>query len=170
MEVGHTAQRVALEGLRANTDLGEDLTAYAEQIVTGISQHRAEIDGRLAKLIRDYAYERVAAVDRNLMRLAAYELIYVDDVPPAVTLNEAVEIAKKYSTAESGRFVNGVLGQLLLGTPKANWVPPTTPGEPTDEEPDAPEPEPEVEEIPEGPEAEKLLKVGAWKIRRGDDA
>ncbi len=85
---------------------------YAEELVRGTLDHLAEIDGRITALTPDWTPDRQAAVDRNLLRLAAYELLYRPDAPVAAVVNEAVELAKKYSTAESGRFVNGVLGAL----------------------------------------------------------
>src|SRR5208283_3207039 len=109
---------------------------------------------------------RVAAVDRNVMRIGAYELLHVPSVPPAVTLNEAVEIAKKYSTAESGKFVNGVLGRFLLDTPKAKWDAATAPIEVEEKGESAPPPEIEEFEVDEA-EAKKLLKVGGWTLRSG---
>ena len=85
---------------------------YSEELVRGTLDHLAEIDGRITALTPDWTPDRQAAVDRNLLRLAAYELLYRPDAPVAAVVNEAVELAKKYSTAESGRFVNGVLGAL----------------------------------------------------------
>jgi len=85
---------------------------YSEELVRGALEHLAEIDGRITALTPDWTPDRQAAVDRNLLRLAAYELLYRPDAPVAAVVNEAVELAKKYSTAESGRFVNGVLGAL----------------------------------------------------------
>jgi N utilization substance protein B len=85
---------------------------YSEALVRGALEHLAEIDGRLTALTPDWTPDRQAAVDRNILRLAAYELLYRPDAPVAAVVNEAVELAKKYSTADSGRFVNGVLGAL----------------------------------------------------------
>jgi N utilization substance protein B len=81
-------------------------------LVHGVQQARQEIDMRLAALSTGWGLERQAAVDRNIMRLAAYEILYLPDIPTGASINEAVELAKKFSTAESGRFVNGVLGTL----------------------------------------------------------
>ena len=85
---------------------------YSEELVRGTLEHQAEIDGRITVLTPDWTPDRQAAVDRNILRLAAYELLYRPDAPVAAVVNEAVELAKKYSTADSGRFVNGVLGAL----------------------------------------------------------
>jgi len=85
---------------------------FAEELVRGALEHQDEIDGRLTELATDWGLDRQAAVDRNILRLSAYEILYRPDSPVAAVVNEAVELAKKYSTAESGRFVNGVLGAL----------------------------------------------------------
>lgn len=84
-------------------------------LIEGTIIRREEIDGRLDALSTGWGLERQAAVDRNIMRLAAYEILYLADIPSGATINEAVELAKKYSTAESGRFVNGILGALAGG-------------------------------------------------------
>lgn len=85
---------------------------YAEILVRETLAHLTEIDPQIAALTPDWTADRQAAVDRNILRLASYELLYRPDAPVAAVVNEAVELAKKYSTAESGRFVNGVLGAL----------------------------------------------------------
>ncbi len=96
----------------AQSHLDESSQALAEDLVRGTLQHRDLIDSRVAALATDWALDRQAVVDRNILRLASYELLYRPDSPVAAVVNEAVELAKKYSTAESGRFVNGVLGAL----------------------------------------------------------
>jgi N utilization substance protein B len=90
--------------------------SFAQTLVRGVLEKMQEIDDRLSALSTGWALDRQAAVDRNIMRLAAYEILYLPDIPTGATINEAVEIAKKYSTAESGRFVNGILGSLVMQT------------------------------------------------------
>ena len=82
---------------------------YAVDVVTGVREHGATIDTLIKRLAPDWPIERMAAVDRAVLRLGVYELQQRPDVPTAVILDEAVELAKRYSTEESGRFVNGVL-------------------------------------------------------------
>jgi N utilization substance protein B len=95
------------------SDEGEELDAqtraYAEQLVAGVSKHIAELDGVIERYAANYKLERIAAVDRNIIRLAIYEMFHCDDVPPVVAINEAIEIAKRFGSEESGRFVNGIL-------------------------------------------------------------
>ena len=75
-------------------------------------ERRAAIDERIAKYTDNWDLPRIAAVDRNILRLAMYEMLFRDDIPPVVSINEAVDIAKKFSTRESGAFVNGILDRL----------------------------------------------------------
>jgi N utilization substance protein B len=85
---------------------------YAETLVSGVAAHLPEIDGWLSRLSHDWAVERMPAVDRALLRMAAYELLHEPAVPVGAVIDEAVELAKSYSTEGSGRFVNGVLSKL----------------------------------------------------------
>lgn len=86
--------------------------AYAESLIKGVLGHQAEIDESIVKVVENFRLERLAAVDRNVLRLAAYELMHCPDVPGPVILNEAIDIAKALSAGESGSFVNGVLDKL----------------------------------------------------------
>jgi N utilization substance protein B len=87
--------------------------AYVRATLEGVVEHRAELDETIRGLLEGWRLERLANVDKNVLRLALYELMHRRNVPPAVVVNEAVEIAKTYSTAESGKFVNGILGAYL---------------------------------------------------------
>ena len=164
MEVGKARLPDALNSLRANADFPPELLSFAELLLNGVHDRQSMLDDKLASMVIEWDFDRLAPVDRNLMRIAAYELYFIDDMPPAVSINEAIEIAKKYSTAESGKFINGVLGRVLLDSPKANWD--SAAHADRHEEPGPPEPEPEEEELkPDAPEAKELSKIGLWKIR-----
>lgn len=86
--------------------------AYADELVLGICERRSEVDERISQASENWRVERMTPVDRNLLRLAAYELEFVPDVPRAVAIDEAVEIAKRFGTEESSKFVNGVLERI----------------------------------------------------------
>jgi transcription antitermination protein NusB len=90
---------------------------FAEPLIRGALDHRDEADALIKKHAQNWDLHRMAAVDRNVLRLAIYEMLYRDDIPPVVSINEAVDIAKKFSTQDSGKFVNGILdkvkGELL---------------------------------------------------------
>jgi transcription antitermination protein NusB len=87
---------------------------FADHLIQGTAAHRDELDGVIMKYTQNWAMERMAGIDRCLMRLAAFELLYDLDTPVSVIINEALEIAKKYSTAESSKFVNGILDKVKL--------------------------------------------------------
>ena len=89
-----------------------EVREYTERLVQGTLFHLDEIDGVLAKYAEHWELHRMAVVDRNIMRFGAYELLYVEDVPPKVVINEAVNIAKKFSQEDSGKFVNGILDKI----------------------------------------------------------
>jgi N utilization substance protein B len=85
---------------------------FALPLVEGALEHRAEIDELISRYAENYELHRLAVVDRNVLRLAIYEMLHRNDIPPVVSINEAIEIAKKFSTAESGKFVNGLLDRV----------------------------------------------------------
>ncbi len=99
------------------TRLSRDTLDFARTIFLGAWERRAELDARIGECAHDWPVDRMARVDLMLLRLALFELLYVPDVPPSVTADEAVELAKKYSTAESGRFINGILGNVIRALP-----------------------------------------------------
>jgi N utilization substance protein B len=85
---------------------------YARQLISGICAHWQEIDSALARCSHNWRIERMAAVDRNILRIAAYEMLHEEDVPPTVAINEALEIAKRYAELEAISFINGILDSL----------------------------------------------------------
>ena len=85
---------------------------YAAVLLRGLAEHLDDVDTLLRRYARDWALERMPVIDRNVLRVAVYELAHRPDVPTGAVLSEAVELASRYSTAESGRFVNGVLAKV----------------------------------------------------------
>jgi N utilization substance protein B len=85
---------------------------YVEEMVTGILSHKSEIDGEINRISKRWKVEKMNPVDRNILRIGCYELIFKADIPPKVSINEAVELAKKYGTEKSSAFVNGILDRL----------------------------------------------------------
>jgi N utilization substance protein B len=85
---------------------------YLTHLVTGVVLHKQEIDEKITKHLEKWSLERLATVDRNLLRIAVFELLYSKDVPVNVVLDEAIEIAKLYGDEKSGRFINGVLSKI----------------------------------------------------------
>ena len=87
---------------------------FAVPLVEGVLQHRSETDERISRYTENYELGRLAVVDRNILRLAIYEMLHRHDIPPVVSINEAIEIAKRFGTEESSRFVNGILDRVKL--------------------------------------------------------
>ncbi len=106
------AGRSALEVLQERRALGIRVPGFTEDLVTGVEERRTELDRLLGEHAEGWSVPRMAAVDRAVLRVACYELLFRDDVPTAVAIDEAVAAAKELSTADSGRFVNGVLGRI----------------------------------------------------------
>ncbi len=92
------------------------VAGFTTMLVSGVRQHGRDIDRILQELEIGWSMDRQVSVDRNILRMAAFELLYLTTIPASATINEAVELAKKYSTSESGRFVNGVLGAMVART------------------------------------------------------
>jgi N utilization substance protein B len=109
-----------VRGLQLDGTLEERLTAqeppvkeYTVDLVRGVTEHRSKIDGLLRSYSEGWSLERMPAVDRNVLRIGVFEVLYVDDVPDAVAVTEAINLVRDLSTDESPSFVNGVLGNIL---------------------------------------------------------
>ena len=88
---------------------------YAKRLLDGIQEKREEINQLISRYAENWRLERMSLLDRNILRLAIFELNYQDDVPASVAINEAVEIAKRFSTDDSGPFINGILDAMVKG-------------------------------------------------------
>lgn len=124
----HSARRAALqyhfwrdlhgEGPESLKDFWEFCPAkpsvqqFAQPLIEGMLLHLPEIDERIARYCENYEFRRISAVDRNVLRLGIYEMFYRDDIPPVVSINEAIELAKEFGGPDSGRFVNGILDRV----------------------------------------------------------
>ena len=97
--------------LREGTD---KVRAFAEALVNGVLQHREELDERIRKYAQNFLLERLNVVDRNILRLAIFEMFHNLEVPPIVAINEAIEIAKRLGGQDSGKFVNGILDKVKM--------------------------------------------------------
>jgi transcription antitermination protein NusB len=85
---------------------------FAQPLIDGMLAHLPEIDERIRRYCDNYDIRRISAVDRNVLRLAIYEMLYREDIPPVVSINEAIELAKMFGGGDSGRFVNGILDRV----------------------------------------------------------
>jgi len=118
-EVRGEAFEADLEAFLAEWAPDREAADFARDLVLGCRMWREELDRVIADAARHWSLERMARVDRNILRLAAYELLHREDIPPKVSINEAVELAKRFSTADSGAFVNGILDRIKPGDPGA---------------------------------------------------
>lgn len=107
---------------------------FAKELVIGTLEHLADIDEKLAPLSDGWPLERMGNVDRNLLRLAAFEIFYRPDIPGRVSLNEAIELAKRFGGEESAKFINGILDRLMVGARKAEPRPELGSGDLPDQE------------------------------------
>ena len=96
----------------AEHDVDEEVQAFTEEIIKGTYKHLAAINEKIHACAKNWSIDRMAAVDRNVLRMAVYEILYRIDIPTSVTINEAIEIAKKFGTDDSGSFVNGILDSV----------------------------------------------------------
>ncbi len=90
----------------------EEIERFTNELIEGVVEHLGEIDELLKKHAQNWELKRMAVIDRNIMRLSCFELLFREDIPPKVSLNEAVELAKKYGDIESSKFVNGILDKI----------------------------------------------------------
>ena len=90
----------------------EGIDDFAALLVRGVEQHRVEIDRILGKHSEHWALDRMSRVDHNILRMAVFELLWCQDIPPKVSINEAIELGKKFSTEKSAMFINGVLDKI----------------------------------------------------------
>lgn len=103
---------------QSNRQNQEEIVGYARQIVSGVAKEFADIDDRIEGFSHKWSVDRMPAIDRAILRIAVWEILFNDQVPDAVVIAEAVELAKEYSTEDSGSFVNGLLGSIA-GTKRA---------------------------------------------------
>ena len=86
--------------------------AYGEELIQGVIAHQADIDARIKGLAQNWDFERIAKIDLAILRLAMFEMIHRRDIPPVVSINEAIDLSKQFSNADSKRFINGIIDRL----------------------------------------------------------
>ena len=116
---GAEAVDMLMEEMREENEIGADpaeadkTEAFARELVAGVFERKAAIDRLLQEALTGWQVDRLSRVDRQILRLACYEMVFRDDVPPKAAINEAIELAKRFGGEESGKFVNGVLGKMI---------------------------------------------------------
>lgn len=114
LDIGEGDPRSVMENFWQQMEGGteQEIRDFSTNLVEGVWQHKGELDEMIASYSTNWKISRMAAVDKNILRMAIFELMHCPDIPVKVTLNEAVEIAKRFGTAESGAFVNGILDNV----------------------------------------------------------
>ena len=113
MDTHHPAElETALAEFWKQNEAKDNVRDFANDLLRGTLEKKTEIDAKITSLADNWDFNRLAVVDRNILRLALYEMLFRPEIPPVVSINEAIEIAKKFSTAESGKFVNGLLDRV----------------------------------------------------------
>ena len=115
MDITGDACAMALEKfwlMNLKKPIEAEVKKFTEELVVGVSENLKEIDEKISSYATNWELDRMAVVDRNIMRLASFELLKRQDIPPKVSINEAVELAKKYSGLAAGKFVNGILDKI----------------------------------------------------------
>jgi N utilization substance protein B len=105
-------EQIAMDFLFTRLSYNDSLIDFAKEILVGVRSHRVEIDKLLSKYSANWSIKRMATSDRNVMRIAAYEMLY-GETPGRVAINEAIDIAKRYGSLNSGAFVNGILDRMF---------------------------------------------------------
>ena len=108
---GEPIQRIIEEIVKLKSQ--KQALAFAQQLIHAVIEHQEEIDSTIRKKVTNWEFNRIAVIDRVLLQMGICELLYFEDIPPKVTINEAIEIAKRFSTEKSGQFINGVLDSIL---------------------------------------------------------
>ncbi len=109
--------RESLRLLRENSRVAAAVRGFAEELVAGVMEHRAALDEKIGGQSTNWSISRITRVDLNILRIAVYELLFRTDIPKSVTMNEAIEVAKKFGTEESPAFINGILDVIAATVP-----------------------------------------------------
>ena len=116
MDITHDAYEAVLNNFwqAQGDEINEELKSFSSELVKGVAENLKIIDAKIVQYATNWQLERMAVVDRNILRMSCFEIIFRDDIPPKVSINEAVDLAKKYSGIEAGKFVNAILDKIKL--------------------------------------------------------
>lgn len=112
IEISKIKPEDTLLGDLAKNTKDEIIINFMSQLVTGVISNQKKIDSIIKKYAQNWEIKRMAVVDRNVLRISVYELFFLEDIPPKVSINEAIELAKRYGDLDSARFVNGILDKI----------------------------------------------------------
>ncbi len=112
MDISHNDPKETLKRFCANFGPSKKVLSFFLELVKGVTASRSDIDGIIERFSENWKLDRMTCVDRNIIRIAVYELLYCHDIPSKVAINEAIDIGKKYGTKDSGAFINGILDSI----------------------------------------------------------
>ncbi|MBN2283618.1 MAG: transcription antitermination factor NusB [Deltaproteobacteria bacterium] len=112
VDVSRIDPEEAIELYWMNFDVAENVRDFASELIRGTRNHIREIDGLIKSCSEHWSLDRMARVDKNILRMAVFELLYCEDIPPKATLNEAIDLGKEYGSENSGSFINGILDAI----------------------------------------------------------
>lgn len=121
MDLTHNGYQEVLSNFwqsQEREDIEKEVKEFTDELIKGVAQNLEAIDAKICQYATNWQLNRMAVVDRNILRLSSYELMFRSDIPPKVSINEAVELAKKYSGNEAGKFVNAILDKIKQETHK----------------------------------------------------
>ena len=129
LDITHAEVEEVLAATWVETVVPQDVRDFTTALVTGLMAHRGNIDALIQEWSAHWSLERIGIVERNILRFAIHELLFMPDIPPKVTINEAVEVAKKYGAGEASLFINGILDRIAHEVaPYSKDLLPTAPG------------------------------------------
>ena len=102
----------ALAQFQENFSPQGEVDEFLKRIVLGVLEHRGELDRLIEQYLENWRLDRINVIDRNILRMALYELLYCEEIPPKVTINEAIDLGKRYGSEDSGSFINGILDRI----------------------------------------------------------
>lgn len=115
IDITHDGPTQALDNFwqsRIDENISDEVNGFTSELVKGVCENLDSIDKKITQYAANWKLERMAVVDRNVLRMSSFELLFREDIPPKVSINEGVDLAKKYSGAESGKFVNAILDKI----------------------------------------------------------
>jgi N utilization substance protein B len=120
IEMNQDNSREAVELFCKHFGVTENVKPFFLRLVEGVKEFQHEIDPLVERFSKNWKISRMSRADRNIIRIAVYELLYCDDIPPKVSINEAIDIGKKFGTEDSGAFINGILDSIRISLEKEN--------------------------------------------------
>ena len=124
IEMNQDNSREAVELFCKHFGVSKNVKPFFLRLVEGVKKFQHEIDPLVERFSKNWKISRMSRADRNIIRIAVYELLYCDDIPPKVSINEAIDIGKKFGTEDSGAFINGILDSIRISLEKENLLHP----------------------------------------------